>query len=189
MVFFFSFEPHILVYCHGLDILGDPGAVSRVDKMSVVKVYCRIERGSSRSYNIKPRTFYRPEYLPLGLRGCGWTTVWIFSLVCSSTCIHVQYCDIMRFTVPHNKHHKVSQSVRFFMHCKTVTILLSIRVRGHILMSITKNHESRYVTEQPSRPGLNSPRGCSNDLLKHLTCRLWWLPHSEGRIQCNQEKM
>ena len=25
------------------DILGDPGAVSRVDKMSVVKVYCKIE--------------------------------------------------------------------------------------------------------------------------------------------------
>ena len=24
-------------------ILGDPGAVSRVDKMSVVKVYCKIE--------------------------------------------------------------------------------------------------------------------------------------------------
>ena len=26
-----------------LRILGDPGAVSRVDKMSVVKVYCKIE--------------------------------------------------------------------------------------------------------------------------------------------------
>ena len=26
-----------------LDILGDPGAVSRVDKMFVVKVYCKIE--------------------------------------------------------------------------------------------------------------------------------------------------
>ena len=25
-------------------ILGDPGVVSRVDKMSVVKVYCRIEK-------------------------------------------------------------------------------------------------------------------------------------------------
>ena len=27
----------------GKHILGDPGAVSRVDKMSVVKVYCKIE--------------------------------------------------------------------------------------------------------------------------------------------------
>ena len=32
------------------------------------------------------------------------------------------------------------------MHCKTITILLRIRVRGHFVMSITKNHESHYVT-------------------------------------------
>ena len=34
------------------------------------------------------------------------------------------------------------------MHCKTVTILLRIRVTGHFVMSITKNHmhESHYVT-------------------------------------------
>ena len=32
------------------------------------------------------------------------------------------------------------------MHCKTVTILLRIRVRGHFVMSITKNHEWHYVT-------------------------------------------
>ena len=51
----------------------------------------------------------------------------------------------MRFTVLHNRHHKESQSVPFFMHCKTVTILLRIRVRGHFVMSITKNHESYYV--------------------------------------------
>ena len=38
--------------------------------------------------------------------------------------IHVQYCDIMRFTVLHNRHHKVSQSAPFFTHCKTVTITL-----------------------------------------------------------------
>ena len=31
-------------------ILGDPGAVSRVDKMFVVKVFCKIETSSSRSY-------------------------------------------------------------------------------------------------------------------------------------------
>ena len=54
--------------------------------------------------------------------------------------------DIMRFTVLHNRHHKVSQSVPFFMHCKTVTILLGFVVRGHFLMSITTNHESHYVT-------------------------------------------
>ena len=54
--------------------------------------------------------------------------------------IHVQYCDIMRFMVFHNRHRKV------FMHCKIVAILLRIRVRGHFVMSITKNHESNYVT-------------------------------------------
>ena len=32
------------------------------------------------------------------------------------------------------------------MHYKTVTILLRIRARGHFVMSITKNHESNYVT-------------------------------------------
>ena len=35
----------------------------------------------------------------------------------------------MRFTSLHNRHHKASQSISFFMHCKTVTILLRIRVR------------------------------------------------------------
>ena len=59
--------------------------------------------------------------------------------------IHVQYSDIMRFTLLHNRHHKVSQKVSFFMHCKTVTILLRIRVRGHFVISITRNHESHYV--------------------------------------------
>ena len=43
-------------------ILGDPGAVSRVDKMFVVNVYCKIETSSSRSYSkLSPRTFYRPD--------------------------------------------------------------------------------------------------------------------------------
>ena len=59
--------------------------------------------------------------------------------------IPVQYCDIMRFMVLHNKHHKVSQSVSFFMHRKTVTILLRITARGLFVMSITKTHESHYV--------------------------------------------
>ena len=59
--------------------------------------------------------------------------------------IHVQYSDIMRFTVLHNRHHKVSQSVPFLMHCKTVIILLRIRVWGHFVMSIARNHESHYV--------------------------------------------
>ena len=36
---------------------------------------------------------------------------------------YVHYCEIMRFTVLHNRHNKVSQSVPFFMHCKPVTIL------------------------------------------------------------------
>jgi len=58
--------------------------------------------------------------------------------------IHVQYSDIMRFTLLHNRHHKVPQSVSIFMHCKTVPILLRIRVRGHFVMSITKIHESHY---------------------------------------------
>ena len=58
----------------------------------------------------------------------------------------MQYCDIMRFTVLHNRHHKVLQSVPFFMRRKTVTILLRIRVRGHFVMSFTKNHESHHFT-------------------------------------------
>ena len=52
----------------------------------------------------------------------------------------------MRFTVLNKRHYKVSQSVPFFMHCKTITVLLRIRVRGHLVMYITKNHESHYVT-------------------------------------------
>ena len=59
--------------------------------------------------------------------------------------INLHYCDIMRFTVLHNRHRKVSQSVLFFMHCKTLTILLRIRARGHSVMSIIKNHESHYT--------------------------------------------
>ena len=66
--------------------------------------------------------------------------------------IHVQYCDIMRFTVLHNRDHKVSQSVAFFMHCKAITILLRIRVRGHFVMSITENCESHYVTVLDNPP-------------------------------------
>jgi len=40
----------------------------------------------------------------------------------------------------------VSQSAPSSMHCKTVTILSRIWVKGHFAMSITKNHESHYVT-------------------------------------------
>ena len=32
------------------------------------------------------------------------------------------------------------------MHCKTVNILLRIRIRGHFVTSITKNYESHYAT-------------------------------------------
>ena len=52
----------------------------------------------------------------------------------------------MRCTVLHNRHYEVSQSVPFFMHWKTFSILLRVRVRGHFVMSITKNHEFQYVT-------------------------------------------
>ena len=38
------------------------------------------------------------------------------------------------------------------MHCKTVTSLLRIRVRGHFVMFITKNHESHYVTVMDNPP-------------------------------------
>ena len=70
---------------------------------------------------------------------------------------HVPYCDIMKFTVLQNRHHKESQSVAFFMHCKTVTILLGIWVRGHLMMSITKNHESHYVTVLDNPPLAQMP--------------------------------
>ena len=59
--------------------------------------------------------------------------------------IPVQYSDVIRFMILCDRHHKVSQSVPFFMCHKTVTILLRIRVRGHFVMSITKYHESHYV--------------------------------------------
>ena len=43
-------------------ILRDPGAVSRVHKMFVVNVYCKIETSASRSYSKQsPRTFYPPD--------------------------------------------------------------------------------------------------------------------------------
>ena len=64
--------------------------------------------------------------------------------------IHFQYCDIMRFTVLHNGHHKVSRSSCIAK--PLTTILLRIRVRGHFVMSITKNHEShmsQYWTLNP----------------------------------------
>ena len=71
--------------------------------------------------------------------------------------IHVQYCDIMRFMVLHNRHHKVSQSVPFLMHHKTVTILTRIGVRGHFVVSNTKYHESHYVTvlDNPLKPSFS----------------------------------
>ena len=62
--------------------------------------------------------------------------------------IDVQYWDIMRSTVLHNGHHKVS----FVMDCKAITILLRIRVRGHFVMSITENHEFHYVTVLDNPP-------------------------------------
>ena len=41
------------------------------------------------------------------------------------------------------------------MHCKTLTILLRIRARGHFVMSIIKNRESHYVTvlDNPLKKG------------------------------------
>ena len=36
------------------------------------------------------------------------------------------------------------------MHCKTVTILLWIRVRGHFVVSITRNHVICQSIGQPS---------------------------------------
>ena len=53
-----------------------------------------------------------------------------------------EHCDIMRFMVLLNRHHKVSQSVPLFMQHKTVTILLRIRAREHFVVSNTKYHES-----------------------------------------------
>ena len=61
------------------------------------------------------------------------------------TIIHVQYSDIMRFLVRHNRHHKVSQSVPLFKSRKTVTIFFRIKVGRHFVMSIVTCHESHYV--------------------------------------------
>ena len=46
-----------------ISILGDPGAVSRVDKMSVVKVYCKIE--TSPGHLLLPNQFQRRLNCPL----------------------------------------------------------------------------------------------------------------------------
>ena len=43
---------------------------------------------------------------------------------------NVQYSDIMRFLVRHNRHHKVSRSLQNCYY------FLRIRVRGHFVMSI-----------------------------------------------------
>ena len=59
---------------------------------------------------------------------------------------------IQHLVVVNNRHHRVSQSVPFFMHCKTVTILLRIMVREHFVTSITKNHQSHYVTVLDNPP-------------------------------------
>ena len=75
----------------------------------------------------------------------------IYKMRCHWT-IHVQYCGIMRFTVLHNRPHKVSRSVSFFMYCKTLTVLLRIRARGHFVMSIIRNRESHYVTVLDNPP-------------------------------------
>ena len=118
--------------------------------------------------------------------------------------IHVQYCDVL-----HNRHHKVSQSLPFFMHCKTVTILargihaqkpkqasvhslksqrnpkgmhsifesvfcpisLRIRVRGHFVMSITKNHESHYATVLDSPPPPFHPNNKETNKKKRKNAR------------------
>ena len=53
-----------------MGILGDPGAVSRVDKMFVVfKVYCKIAR-LDLTVNFHHEHFIHSTNLPLGLRGC-----------------------------------------------------------------------------------------------------------------------
>ena len=78
--------------------------------------------------------------------------------------IHVQYSNIMRFLVRHNRHHKVSQSVPLFKSRKTVTIFLRIKVGGHFVMSIVKCHESYYVGV------LDNPQKCR--LLKFWPP--WW---------------
>ena len=70
----------------------------------------------------------------------------------------------MRFIVLHNGHHKVSQSVPFFMHCKTMTILLKISVRGHYVMPITKNH----VTELDNPPVMQCLDGVDIWMGDHL---------------------
>ena len=94
--------------------------------------------------------------------------------------IHVQYSGIMRFTVLRNRHHEVSQSVPFFMHCKTVTILLRITVRGHFVMSVTKNHESHYVIvlDNPYRPYTEtSSKTSCRSTESQWTVRIRW-PHT-----------
>ena len=57
------------------------------------------------------------------------------------------------------------------MRHKTVTILLRIRVGGHFVMSITKNHESHYVG------ALDNPPLPKFALSVGVTTKALFLPH------------
>ena len=60
------------------------------------------------------------KYIPIQKSGESSGIEFGVTLKCAS--IYVQYTDIMRFLVRHNRHHKVSQSVPLFMSRKAVTI-------------------------------------------------------------------
>ena len=69
------------------------------------------------------------------------------------------------------------------MDCKTVTILLRIRVRGHFVMSNTKYHESHYVKalDNPLDSKSNRPTGRLYALKgnKELQCQIFqWCYHT-----------
>ena len=89
----------------------------------------------------------------------------------------------MRFTVLHNRHHKVSRSSCI---AKPSVCLLRITVRVHFVMSITKNHESHYVMvlDNPHRPYTEtSSKTSCRSTESQWTVRIRW-PHTT--LECTQ---
>ena len=60
-----SFLGATILRTHVLSILGDPGAVSRVDKMSAVKVYCNIISKRAPGHLLLPNQFQKRLNCPL----------------------------------------------------------------------------------------------------------------------------
>ena len=110
----------------------------------------------------------------------------------TTTVIHVQYCDII--TVLHNRHHKVSQSDPFFMHCQTVTILLRIRVRGSwgSLLDNPPYSDGHDWTQLKSKPALIRHaihRNFAQLKVQNLDMEAWDGSENQREAKSSQKKL